>query len=85
MTPADATLALLVAGLRLAAVLCVPVAVAALVSGLLSGLLQSVTGWSESVLSHVPRLVAVVAAWALTGAWVARSLTAFAQLAWGGG
>ena len=78
------SLPLLMDGLRLAAVLATPVALAALLSGLLTGLLQSLTAWSDAALSYVPRLTAVAVAWTLTGPWVARELTAFAARAWGG-
>lgn len=52
--------ALLFEGLRLAVVLSVPVAVAALLSGLLAGLVQNFTAWSDAALTYAPRVAAVV-------------------------
>jgi flagellar biosynthetic protein FliQ len=74
----------LIEGLRLAGVLAVPVALAAVLAGVLSGLLQRFTAWSDATLAYVPRLAAVVLAWVATGPWVARALVAFAERAWGG-
>lgn len=73
------------AALVLAAWLALPVAVAGVVAAALSGLVQSVTAWQDAALGQVPRLLAVVAAWALTAPWVAAELTAFARLLWGPG
>ncbi len=75
---------LLVEALRLAAVLAVPVALAAVLAGVFSGLLQRFTAWSDASLAYVPRLAAVVLAWVATGPWVARAVVAFTERAWGG-
>ena len=62
-----------------------PVLVAGALAGTLAGLLQGLTGWQEATLSHVSRVLLVAAGWAAAGPWIAGSLRAFAQAAWGGG
>lgn len=83
MSPPDAT-ELLLAALRLVAVLSAPLLLAALVAGIVSGVVQAFTSWSDAALTHVPRVLAVAAAWLLAGPWVTREVLRFARLAWGG-
>jgi type III secretion HrpO family protein len=57
----------------------VPVLAVAAIVGLLTAALQAATQIQDPTLSHLPRLVAVVAAIALLGPWMGHEVAAFAQ------
>jgi type III secretion HrpO family protein len=59
-------------------------AVAALV-GLIMAVMQAATQVQDPTLAHVPRLLAVAAALALTGPWIGRQIAAFAARVLAGG
>jgi flagellar biosynthesis protein FliQ len=55
-----------------------PVLGAAAIIGLLTAALQAATQIQDPTLSHLPRLLAVLAALAITGPWMARQIGVFA-------
>jgi len=61
-----------------------PVVAAAALVGLLVALIQSFTQLHDSSLSHLPRLLAVVATLAALGPWMGRQVAAFALRVFGG-
>lgn len=65
--------------LILAAKLCAPVLVTALVVGLSISLLQSVTQVQEATLSFVPKAIAVGLMLLITGHWMISQIVAFTQ------
>ena len=69
-------------GLELACLLAAPVVGAGLLSALFSSVLQAWTGWHDSALSQIPRLVAVVVAWSIAAPWIAGSMGEFARTVW---
>jgi flagellar biosynthesis protein FliQ len=58
-----------------------PVVGVAAVVGLVMAMFQAATQINDATLAHVPRFVAVVVALALTGSFIGRELTAFAERA----
>ena len=76
---------LVVQALALAAWLAAPALAAALVAGALAGALQRFLAWSDPTVGQVARVLAVGLAWALSAPWIAREISGFAVLAWGGG
>jgi len=65
--------------LILAAKLCAPVLVTALVVGLAISLLQSVTQVQEATLSFVPKAIAVGIVLLITGHWMISETVSFTQ------
>ena len=65
--------------LVLAAKLCAPVLVTALVIGFAVSLLQSITQIQEVTLSFVPKAIAVAAALLVTGHWMIAETVSFTQ------
>jgi flagellar biosynthetic protein FliQ len=63
--------------LLLAAKLCAPVLVTALVVGFVISLLQSITQIQEQTLSFVPKLIAVGVALLVCGHWMIAQIVAF--------
>ena len=63
--------------LQLALWLAAPALLASLLAGLFSAVLQGATQVQDPALSFVPRLLAVVAALLLSGAWMQARLVAF--------
>lgn len=80
----EATLALAREALVLSVALSLPVVAAAALVGLFVSALQSATSLQDAALAHLPKLVVVALATALTAPWMARTLTAFALRAFGG-
>ncbi len=76
------TLDLVLQGLRLTASLAAPVVLAALLAGLISSAFAGLLAWHDAAISQVPRLLAVVLAWALAAPWIATELLSFAKLCW---
>lgn len=70
-------------GLVLALWLSLPALAGGLAAALLAGFLRAVTAWSDPVLAHVPRVLAVGLAYVVAGPWIAAEVVAFARLAWG--
>jgi flagellar biosynthetic protein FliQ len=81
----DALVELVQHALALAARLAIPALAGGAVAAVLGGLLQNLTAWQDGALTHVPRVVAVGAAYALAAPWIAEEMVAFARLAWGHG
>lgn len=79
----EASVDLMLQGLLLAVRLSLPALAGGLVAALAGGLVQNLTGWQDGVLSYVPRVAAVAAAYALAAPWLAAELLAFARQAWG--
>ncbi len=71
--------------LLLAVTLSLPVLAVALVVGVLVSVVQTVTQIQDATLAQLPRLLAVAAALAFTGPWMARHLAAFAVRVFQGG
>lgn len=59
-----------------------PAVVAAALAGALSGLLQTLTQAQDATLGHVPRLLAVGAALALSGGWMVTTLVSLTSELW---
>ncbi|MEO7095261.1 MAG: flagellar biosynthetic protein FliQ [Polyangiales bacterium] len=70
--------------LVLATALSLPIVAAAALVGIIVGALQSATSLQDAALAHLPKLVVVVVATALTAPWMARTLAAFAARAFAG-
>jgi flagellar biosynthetic protein FliQ len=64
--------------LLLAVAVSLPMLAVAAVVGLVTAFLQAVTQIHDAALAHLPRLVAVLAALAVLGPWMARQIGAFA-------
>lgn len=73
----DAFISLGQRALELALMASLPPVLAALAAGLVAGVLQSVTQIQDSTLSSVPRLLAALAALALSGRWAGTQLQQF--------
>ncbi len=83
MDPA-APFALAREALLLATAMSLPIVAAAALVGIVVGAIQSATSLQDAAIAHLPRLLAVVVAIALTAPWMARTLGAFATRAFGG-
>lgn len=70
--------------LLLSLMLSLPVVAAIALVGLFVAALQSATSIQDAALAHLPKLVVAIVATAIAAPWMARSLVAFAQRAWGG-
>lgn len=66
-----------VQGLWVAAKLCAPILITALVVGFAVSLLQSITQIQEATLSFVPKAVAVVIALVICGHWMITEIVTF--------
>jgi len=75
-----AVLDMAVSGLVLAAKLCLPILVTALVVGFGISLFQSMTQIQEITLSFVPKAAAVAVALLVSGHWMVSELVAFTHL-----
>ncbi len=75
--PEDVLVELLRNMLYLGLVLSAPALGAALVVGLIIGLLQAVTSIQEQTLTFVPKLVAIVASFAVLGHWMLRLMMSY--------
>ncbi len=64
--------------LTLVAVLSLPILGAALLASILSGALQSLTRLSEPAITHVARIVAVLACAVVAAPWIATEVKRFA-------
>jgi flagellar biosynthesis protein FliQ len=78
----DAIAALTQQALWLALKLSLPVLAAAFVVGLVSAALQALTQLHDSVLGHVPKLLAVAAVLALLGAGLGGELVSYTRALW---
>jgi flagellar biosynthetic protein FliQ len=65
--------------LLLALALSLPVVAVAALVGFVVATLQAATQIQDSTVSHLPRLLAVVAALAVLGPWMGREIGAFAE------
>jgi type III secretion HrpO family protein len=65
--------------LLLAIAVSLPVVLVALVVGLLVAAFQAASQLQDQTLSHVPRLLAVVAALLVLGPWMGHEIAAFAE------
>lgn len=72
-----------VQALVVAAKLCAPILLTALVVGFAISLIQSVTQIQESTLSFVPKLIAVAVALIICGQWMIAEMVSFTQGLWG--
>ena len=70
--------------LILATALSLPIVAAAALVGVLVGAFQSATSLQDAALAHLPKLVVVVLAIALTAPWMAHAIVAFTQRAFAG-
>ena len=68
-----------VQALWVAAKLCAPILITALVVGFTVSLLQSITQIQEATLSFVPKAVAVVLALVICGHWMITEIVTFTQ------
>lgn len=68
--------------LYLVLLLSAPALIASLLAGVLMGLLQAVTQIQDHALSHLPKLLAVGAALALTSGWMGGYLLRFTAELW---
>ena len=68
-----------VQALWVAAKLCAPILITALVVGFAVSLLQSITQIQEATLSFVPKAVAVVLALVICGHWMITEIVTFTQ------
>lgn len=81
---AAAAFALAREALILATALSLPIVAAAALIGLLVAAVQSATSLQDAAIAHLPKLVVVVVAIAVTAPWMGRALVAFATRAFGG-
>ena len=81
MTLDDPILRLLKEGLLLVLVCSAPPVLASLVVGFAVSIFQATTQLQEQTLTFVPKIVAVFAALALAGPWIASQLTRFTEAA----
>lgn len=66
----------------IAAKLCAPILITALVVGFAISLLQSITQIQESTLAFVPKLVAVAVALIVCGQWMISEMVTYTQGLW---
>jgi flagellar biosynthesis protein FliQ len=64
--------------LLLAVVVSLPVLAVGALAGLIVSVAQAATQVQDPILAHLPRLLAVAAALAVAGPWMARQIAAFA-------
>ena len=76
----NAVLDIGMAGIIIAAKLCAPILITALVVGFGISLLQSVTQIQEVTLSFVPKAIAVAVALLVAGHWMISEMVTFTQL-----
>lgn len=79
MTPDDPILRLLKEGLVLVLVCSAPPVLASLVVGLVVSVFQATTQLQDQTLTFVPKMIAVFAALAIAGPWIAGQLTRFTE------
>lgn len=63
--------------LTVTALVCAPVLVVGLVAGLIVSIFQAATQVSESTMSFLPKIAAVLAALLIGGGWILEQLTGF--------
>jgi len=85
MPPISQLVAMAQEALILAMAVSLPVLAAAALTGLVVSMLQAATQVSDPTLSHLPRLLAVVAALAVSGSWMGSQIAAFAARVFSGG
>lgn len=62
-----------------AVIISLPMLAVGLIVGVLVSILQTVTSIQDSILSFIPRAVAIFAVFAFTFPWMLRNVTAFAR------
>lgn len=82
--PDDVIIEVLRNMLYISLVLSMPVLGTAMVVGMVVGLLQAVTSIQEQTLAFVPKLVSIIAVFALLGHWMIRLLVGYTSELLGG-
>lgn len=81
----DRAVALAQEALLLSVAVAMPVLAVAAIVGLVVAVFQASTQIQDPTIAHLPRLVAVVGALAVTGPWMARQIGSFAARVLAGG
>ncbi len=71
--------------LLLSVTLSLPVVAAVALVGLVMGALQAATSLQDAAIGHLPKMIALVVATAVSAPWMARHLVAFTLRAFGAG